>query len=175
LGLAIQGITIAADGWIAGALVAASYLCLLGFVAVNRRLPAAFVMAAGLILNASVTIANGGMPVSQAAIRAAGGQDVTVADRRHRSAVAGDVLLPLGDTIPLPKPIGIVVSPGDLLLYSGIAWFIVSVMRGRFDENLRAPSRWFQMYRGKHEAVPTVRRQTLLGVGPAGARWGTAR
>src|SRR5207244_12825134 len=99
---------------------------------------------------------NGAMPVSQAASRIAGGHDVTVADRRHRTAAQGDMLRPLGDTIPLPKPIGIVVSPGDLLLYAGIAWFIVAVMRGRFDENLRAPSRWFQMYRGKHETGPRL-------------------
>jgi hypothetical protein len=175
LGLAAQGITLPEAGRFAGGVVAASYACLLGFVAVNRRLPATLLMGAGLALNLAVTLPNGGMPVSQDAIRIAGGHDITIADRRHQIAASGDVLAPLGDTIPLPKPIGVVVSPGDLLLYAGIAWFVVAVMCGRFGENYRAPSRWFQMYRGKHEAARGVRRQALRELGVAGAKWGTER
>lgn len=175
LGLAAQGITLPRAGWLAGGVVAASYACLLGFVAVNRRLPAAFLMGAGLALNLAVTLPNGGMPVSQAAIRIAGGHDVTVADRRHQIARPGDVLAPLGDTIPLPKPIGVVVSPGDLLLYAGIAWFVVAVMCGRFGENHRAPSRWFQMYRGKHEVVSRGARRQTREREVAGASWGTGQ
>lgn len=175
LGLAAQGITLPKAGWFAGGVVAASYSCLLGFVAVNHRLPAAYLMGVGLALNLAVTLPNGGMPVSQTAIRIAGGHDVTIADRRHQIAAPGDVLAPIGDTIPVPKPIGVVVSPGDLLLYTGIAWFVVAVMRGRFGENHRAPSRWFQMYRGKHEVARGVRVQGLPELGVAGARWGTER
>ena len=71
LGLAVQAITLQILERFAGGVVVASYACLLAFVAINRRLPAASVMAAGLVLNLAVTLPNGAMPVSQAAIRIA--------------------------------------------------------------------------------------------------------
>jgi hypothetical protein len=175
LGLAVQGLVSPSGVWSARLVALAAYGLLLAFVVINRRLPGAFLMAIGLVVNLAVMLPSGSMPVSGTAIRLAGGHDLTIADPRHHLATQGEVLTPLGDAIPLPEPIGVVVSLGDLMIYAGVALLVVAVMRGRFDENLRAPSRWFQMYRGKHEAVPRVRRQTLLGVGPAGARWGTAR
>ena len=130
--------------------IACPYGLLLGFVAVNRRVPAAFLMFTGLAMNLAVVIANGGMPVSADAVAAAGGRSLVIVDGRHHLAGSGDVIRTLGDTIPVPKPFGVVVSPGDVLLYAGIGWFVVAVMRGRFRENRRPPARWFQMYRGKH-------------------------
>ena len=141
-----------AIGW--GMLVG-SYVALLAFVAVNRRIPGAALMITGLLLNLAVVAPNQGMPVSAWAIRMAGG-DQSAAVRlpldsaKHHLATEDDVLRPLGDVIPIPAPFRIVLSIGDVLLYAGIAWFVVIVTRGRFRENRRPPARWVRMYRGKH-------------------------
>ena len=164
---------------VSGLIVASSYGLLMAFIAVNRRVPAAFLMFVGLAMNLVVVGANGGMPVTAEAIRASGGHSFEVADGRHHLAGEADVLVMLGDTVPVPG-LGVVLSPGDVLLYAGVAWFVVAVMRGRFRENLRPPARSFQMYRGKHEPAryrPGVPATSLPGFGvrPAAARWGTER
>jgi hypothetical protein len=160
---------------VSGLVVAGSYGLLMAFVAVNRRVPAAFLMFVGLALNLVVVGLNGGMPVSAEAIRMAGGESFQVADGRHHLASDEDVLVALGDTIPVPG-VGVVLSPGDVVLYAGVAWFVVAVTRGRFRENRRPPARAFPMYRGKHEA-PRDRpnRQTLPLVQPARGTSGTER
>ena len=71
-------------------------------------------------------------------------------ESRFLQVVRVDLLRPLGDVIPIPPPAGIVLSVGDLLLYAGIAWFVVQVMRGRSRENPRPIAMWFPGYRGKH-------------------------
>ncbi len=163
IGLALQVAPIhsrsAAWVGVAAASLVASYLVLLALVAVNRRAPGAGLMAAGLALNLAVAAVNGGMPVSRAAIRAVGGgggSGGTVAvegGAKHHVMSRGDVLRPLADVLPVPRPIGIVLSVGDVLLYVGIAVFLVSVTRGRFRESLRPPARRLLMYRGKHSPV----------------------
>jgi hypothetical protein len=154
---------------VAGLAVASSYGLLMAFIAVNPRVPAAILMFVGLAMNLVVVGANGGMPVTADAIRASGGHSFEVADGRHHLAGDADVLVVLGDTIPIPG-FGLVLSPGDVLLYAGLAWFVVAVMRGRFRENLRPPARSFQGYRGKHE--PARYRQEVL---PAAGVRGTVR
>jgi len=153
---------------------------LLALVAVNRRAPGAALMAVGLALNLAVVAFNGGMPVSRAAIRAVGGagdRTVVVEDgAKHHAMTESDVLRPLADVIPVPRPIGIVFSIGDVLLYAGIAVFLVSVTRGRFRENLRPPARRFLMYRGKHSPVAyrlPARYRSARSAPPAVARSGT--
>jgi hypothetical protein len=175
LGLAVQGLASPSGVWSARLTVLVSSGLLLAFVVINRRLPAAFLMAVGLVLNLAVMLPSGSMPVSATAIRLAGGHDLTIADPRHHLAMEGEVVTPLGDAIPLPEPIGVVVSLGDLMIYAGVAWFVVAVMRGRFGENLRAPSRWFQMYRGKHESARGTHHLALRVPGVVGARSGTER
>jgi hypothetical protein len=140
--------------WAVGAgMLAASYVLLLVFLAVNRWIRGAAVMAIGLLLNLAVVGANGGMPVSAHAIETAGGSAAALADgsgAKHHLMNDADLLWPLGDVIPIPPPAGIVLSVGDLLLYAGIAWFVVQVMRGRSRENPRPIAMWFPGYRGKH-------------------------
>jgi hypothetical protein len=171
-GLAVQLLT-PSTAWQARGLVLLTYGLLLSFVVVNRRLPAAFVLAIGLVMNLSASLPTGSMPVSAAAIHAAGGHDLAVAGARHHLATGDEVLLPFGDVIPVPEPIGVVLSIGDALVYGAIAWFVVAVMRGRSVENPRAPSRWMQGYRGKHEAPPARRATVLRAPRIAAARWGT--
>lgn len=160
-GLALQ--LVPAERWfsddVAVTTLLASYGLLIAFVWVNRRLPAAPLLLVGLTLNALVIGLNGGMPVSERAIRAAGGTDVVlpsaVDDAKHHLMTFDDVLTPLADVIGLPPPISTVLSIGDVVLYAGIVAFTILVMRGRFAGNRRPPA-WIPMYRGKH--LPSARR-----------------
>ena len=157
-GLVLQGMPLPSYAWITprllGAIVLlASYVLLLAFLTVNRWIPAAKVMAAGLLLNLLVVGLNAGMPVAPGAIATAGGTVAEVAaseSTKHHVQEDRDLLPFLGDVIPLPEPAGIVLSVGDVLLYLGIAWFIVAVMTGRSRENPRPLAMWFLAYRGKH-------------------------
>lgn len=134
-------------------LLIGSYALLLTFLTLNRWVPAAFVMAVGLLLNLSVVAANAGMPVSSEAVRIAGGSDaalISAGGTKHHVMTDESVLTFLGDVIPIPPPFGVVLAVGDLLLYGGMAWFVVQVMRGRSRENPRPLALWFLSYRGKH-------------------------
>jgi hypothetical protein len=183
LGLMLQAAPL--DRWLdtdaITAAIVASYLVLIAFVWVNRRLPAAPLLLVGLVLNAIVIGANGGMPVSDSAIRSAGGSEgvlpSAVDDGKHHLMTSSDVLTPLADVIGLPPPIATVLSIGDLFLYAGIVAFTVIVMRGRFADNRRPPA-WIPMYRGKH--LPPERRlprrsRPAQGSRLAAASWGTSR
>jgi Family of unknown function (DUF5317) len=168
------------DDEVVVAALVASYALLIAFVWVNRRLPAAPFLLVGLALNALVIAANGGMPVSEAAIRATGSSsDVLpsmVDDGKHHLMSSSDVLTPLADVIGLPPPIATVLSAGDVVLYVGIVAFTVIVMRGRFASNRRPPA-WIQMYRGKHlprEHRLPRRSRTETGPRLAGASSGTS-
>jgi hypothetical protein len=160
-GLALQVVPVHrwVDDDVAVAVLVGSYALLIAFVWVNRRLPAAPLLLVGLVLNMTVIALNGGMPVSESAIRISGGSDGTlpaaIDDGKHHVMTSSDVLTPLADIIALPPPVATVLSIGDLFLYAGIAAFTVIVMRGRFAENRRPPA-WIQMYRGKH--LPPQRR-----------------
>jgi hypothetical protein len=138
---------------VGAAVLVLSYVLLLAFITVNRWVPAAGVMAIGLLLNLSVVAINGGMPVSTPAVRTAGGSSLalaTASDAKHHVLTEADALTPLADVIPIPRPAGIVLSVGDELLYIGMAWFVIQVMRGRSRENPRPLALWFLSYRGKH-------------------------
>lgn len=137
---------------LAAASLVTSYVLLLAVVVVNRRVPGAALMAAGLTMNLAVVGLNGGMPVSRGAIRAAGADGVIVIENGAKQHLMSDddVLQPLADVLPVPPPFGVVFSIGDVLLYGGMAWWCFAVTRGRFRENLRPPARRFLMYRGKH-------------------------
>lgn len=129
-----------------------SYALLAGFALLNRRMPGLRLVLLGLLLNAAVILPNGGMPVSESAIRASGQQGMLEAFVRegatkHHLMSADDVLRPLGDVIGIPSPIRQVVSVGDIAIYTGIVWFVVAAMRGRVrPAGPEGPGR----YRGKH-------------------------
>jgi hypothetical protein len=180
-GLLLQAAPAARDHRFAVAALAGSYGLLVAFALINRRLPGAWLVMLGLGMNLAVVLPNAGMPVSASAVDAAGGSvSAQIDDLKHHAMAGDDVLAFMGDVIPVPAPIGIVLSPGDVLLYTGIAWFLVAVTLGRSGENHRPPARWFLMYRGKH-LPPELRlpRRTLArwaqseSGSPAGARSGT--
>jgi hypothetical protein len=160
-GVALQLLPVPTVRWLSpeivgSAMLVASYVLLLAFLTVNRWVPAAGVMAVGLLLNLVVVGLNGGMPVSAFAVERAGGSTTVLAEGegvKHHVADEDDVFAPLGDVIPIPQPIGVVLSIGDLLLYLGMAWCVIQVMRGRSRENPRPLAMWFPSYRGKHAPV----------------------
>jgi hypothetical protein len=181
-GLALQGISLTSsfDPPVGSFLLIASYALLLAFAWINRRLPAAWLVITGLVLNIVVIAVNQGMPVSASAIETAGARAeglVGSGTGKHHLMGPEDTLTPLADVIGIPPPIGAVISIGDVLLYAGVAALVVALMLGRSGENRRPPARWFQGYRGKHLppearfARPAPRRRTL----PAGATSGSGR
>jgi hypothetical protein len=156
--------------------LAASYVALIVFAAVNVRMPGLAVILVGLSLNAIVITANGGMPVSASALRASDQADVLAdlqrsgADKHHLQT-DGDVLTFLGDVIPIPSPIAQVVSVGDTLVYAGLVWFVVAAMRGRIRP---ARSRRSVGYHGRHrleepEAAPPDEGRARVTPGSPGA------
>jgi hypothetical protein len=160
-GVGLQLLPVPTVRWLSGemigsAMLVASYLLLLAFLGVNRWIRGAAVMAIGLLLNLVVVGSNGGMPVSASAVERAGGSPTVLAEgeaAKHHVADGDDLFVPLGDVIPIPQPIGVVLSIGDVLLYLGMAWCVIQVMRGRSRENPRPLAMWFPSYRGKHAPV----------------------
>jgi len=160
-GLLLQGVSL--SGRLSAPLdsiaLLGSYGLLLAFALVNRRLPAVWLVVAGLALNVLVIAINDGMPVSASALETAGSGAESLLGAgtgKHHVMHDGDSLTPLADVIGIPAPVGAVISIGDVLLYAGIAILVVAIMLGRSGENRRPPARWFPGYRGKH-LPPEVR------------------
>jgi uncharacterized protein DUF5317 len=114
----------------------ASLVFLIVFAAANIRAPGFILIFVGLALNLAVIGANRGMPVTRAAIVRSSQEGTVVALARdeggkHRLADEDTVLLPLADVIAVPPPVGAALSAGDVVLYLGIAWFVVLAMRPR--------------------------------------------
>ena len=112
--------------------VAASYLCLLAFALGNRALAGMAVVVVGLALNATVVLVNGGMPVRPEAVAAVGldPDQLDAADlgaKRHLER-PDDRLTFLGDVLPL-RPLGEVVSVGDVVLAAGVALVLFRLLR----------------------------------------------
>lgn len=94
----------------------------------NRALPGMSVIAAGATLNLIVVAANGGMPVDQAAVVAAGGRMPD--DPLHTTLDSSTRLPQLADVIPAPI-FRSVYSFGDVLLAIGGFWLPFAWLRRR--------------------------------------------
>lgn len=133
----VAGVAAALSGsrpaYICGLIVAA--LAAAGFCLRNLRLAGVPLVAAGLVANALVVGLNGAMPVSIIATARAGAPISAIAagtDPRHEVAGAGSRLRTLGDVIPVPLPVRPeVVSPGDVLVVSGLGELLLLGMRRR--------------------------------------------
>jgi hypothetical protein len=103
------------------AVLIVSNLLVLSWLIVNRSLPGLLIAAVGLLMNLVVVSANGAMPVSRDAVRAAGGDELEISEEGLKHEVLDDDtrLGFLGDIIPLPA-LGI-WSVGDLVLAAGLA------------------------------------------------------
>jgi len=117
-----------------------SYILLLAFVWLNRRLRGMWLIGLGLILNFAVIVANGGfMPITPEALIATG-QENLAPGLQAGAHVRGtkDIVLPRTDTrlywlsdifiLPPPFPLPSVFSLGDLLLAIGVFWLLQSAM-----------------------------------------------
>jgi hypothetical protein len=127
---------------VGGAAHAAFYLWLATFPLLasiawlNRRQPGMAVLGAGLLLNFVVIAVNGGMPVLPTAVTAATGtlaalHSIPVGDFVHLIG-SGTTRLPwLADVVPVPGPhwVRSVASPGDCLLFVGVAAYLAGASR----------------------------------------------
>jgi hypothetical protein len=134
VGVALQFLTPA--GALGHATLLVSFGLLLVFAGLNVGAPGFLLILLGLALNTVVIAANGGMPVAREAVERSG-QQSALADLRaeggakHHLADDGSVLLTLGDAIGIPRPVGQAVSVGDLLLDTGIAWYVAAATMPR--------------------------------------------
>ena len=100
------------------------------FLGGNRTLPGIPLIAAGLLLNATVIFANGAMPVSVPAAERAG--IGTTSLRLHQDALREPLdertrFALLADRVPVPAPgWAQVVSLGDLLVAAGVGLLLVA-------------------------------------------------
>jgi hypothetical protein len=105
------------------------------FTIKNLRVFGFAVILAGVLCNLLVIGANGGMPVSKAALRSSDqgrflGELENNPYPKHHLATDDDLLRFLGDVIPLPDPIEQAVSLGDILTYAGVGLVVIGAMRG---------------------------------------------
>ncbi len=111
---------------VAVALILVSYLPLLLFVWLNREMAGMWIAGMGILMNFTVIVLNGGMPVLEEAVQIAGGSSQLVLDAKHVMLDDSTKLAFLADIIPLP---GAVLSLGDVFLAIGIGVFLEDQMR----------------------------------------------
>lgn len=111
---------------VAVALILVSYLPLLLFVWLNRDMSGMWIAGMGILMNFTVIVLNGGMPVLTEAVTVAGGSSELILDAKHVVLDESTRLAFLADTIPLP---GAVLSLGDVFLAIGIGGFLEAQMR----------------------------------------------
>jgi Family of unknown function (DUF5317) len=126
-----------ADDWLSVGLLVASYVAVALFVAVNIRVPGVWLIGLGFALNLVAIALNGGMPVSEDALRAAYGGDFQhqldelseSGGAKHHLAGPDDMAIPLTDVIPVGWPVRQVLSVGDIVWLVGTTWLIAGAMR----------------------------------------------
>jgi hypothetical protein len=141
LGLAMQLIPVSLNsqrGHLLGVgLLVGSYLVLIVFVLLNLEYRGLWIMAVGFVLNIAVITINGGMPVSNSALRTANGSGyrATLTDLRehggakHHLRRPDDDFTAISDVIPVGGPVHQVFSPGDMVALAGLAWVLAEATR----------------------------------------------
>lgn len=115
----------------------ASFVLMAVVAFLNRAEPGMLLIAAGLLLNGVVIAANGGMPVSVEAALAAGGSVAGAVplpgDFAHVVMGGATRLTWLADVMSSPGPRGLAVlmSPGDVVLFSGVVAYVAGSMTRR--------------------------------------------
>jgi len=103
------------------ALLLLSQAMVMAFCIVNWYRSGMLLVGIGFLLNAVVILANGGMPVSPAALARLGADPGTVPlVGKHQLLTDATHLPALADVIPVP-PLPMILSIGDLVLVAGIA------------------------------------------------------
>lgn len=140
-GLVLQVLPLSGEAGLAALLL--SFGSLFAFALVNIRAPGFVLLSLGLLLNLIVIGMNGGMPVTREALADSGQLGSidaleTGGGNKHHLEDERSVLVPLADSIGLPRPVGQAVSVGDLCMNLGAGWFVFAAMRRR-DEARAAP------------------------------------
>ena len=122
-------------GSVAAPVLIASDAALVVFALANVRRTGMVLVAAGIALNLVPIAADGGMPVSRAAVVASGQASAARVARmhvagKHHLRRPGDRFVGLSDTIAV-RPLRTVVSPGDVVLSVGMAAVIAGLLRRR--------------------------------------------
>jgi len=126
------GTAILVPGWelLREATTTVSMLLVALFLAGNHRLPGMPLVAAGLLLNGLVIVANGAMPVSAAAARHAGLEtsSLRLGEDPLRERLDDSTRLAwLADRVPLATPgRPQVVSAGDILVAAGVGLLLIA-------------------------------------------------
>ncbi len=117
-----------------------SYVLLVVMVFANRDRPGMWLAGLGVLMNFTVIVLNGGMPVLAEAAKVASGFTIEpeITGSAKHLAVGPEVHLPfLADVIPIRfAGQGQVISLGDVFLAVGLASFL--------EAELRRPIRWFK-------------------------------
>ncbi|MGH2555484.1 MAG: DUF5317 domain-containing protein [Actinomycetota bacterium] len=154
IGLALQLVPVPSrqgelDHWLSVGLLIASYIVLLGFVWMNMKLPGFPLIAVGFAMNLLVISVNGGMPVTEHALRQAYGPRASSeivrlqeeGGAKHHLAREDDVLLQLADVIPVGSPLHQVLSAGDIVFMAGVFWVIAAATKGAAGRHRRSTTR----------------------------------
>ncbi len=132
--LAVQALGAVVGGPLHAVGLAGSAALVTAFLVVNRGVRGTGLVALGLGANALVVALNGAMPVSATAAARAEVALADVAaglDSRHEVADGATRLPLLGDVVPVLLPLRPeVVSPGDVLVASGLGQLVVVGMLG---------------------------------------------
>jgi hypothetical protein len=108
----------------------------------NRRHPGMVLLGVGLLLNLAVISANWGMPVIgavQAGVQRRGAPVIASTDRIHVPLTSRSRLAALGDVVSLPVygSLRALMSPGDVLLLTGLTAFVAAASLHAHREGLR--------------------------------------
>jgi len=104
-------------------------LLLVATVAImNRVLPGTWLVAIGSLLNAAVTVANGGMPVDPGALSASG--KAVPSDGLHM-VLGSDTRLPFLADVLLVPGVNNIYSVGDVVLAIGGFWIAFRLLKHR--------------------------------------------
>lgn len=98
-----------------------TYVILVAFIALNRHIPGAWLIALGTACNLTAIVANGGsMPATKDALETAG-KHIPDAVFQNSAFLADPKLLFLGDIFAIPEgvPLANVFSVGDVLIVVG--------------------------------------------------------
>jgi hypothetical protein len=77
---------------------------------------------------------------------------------KHHLMTDDDILTFLADVIPVGTPMNQTMSVGDVFVYAGLIWLVVSAMRGRSADVLG--------FRGKHRRGGTTDAPIVLELPP---------
>jgi hypothetical protein len=133
LGAALNALSVVLDGQAALVALVLSLSVLIAVAVANRHLTGVAVVGIGLFVNLVSVAVNGGMPVRESALVAAGvvseGEPIEVDDPRHLES-PDDPLPVLGDVLPIALT-NEVVSFGDLIIILGAADAVRELSRRR--------------------------------------------